>query len=146
MEGHQCTVTRFAANKNFQNKDTSFSGDGVVRPNFENSKHDWCKGGAIDANGKIVIVGYVKHGATRYDATIGRLNADGSWDTSFDSDGKRTEHFDNDDIFQAVAIQPDGKIVAVGGSQWGHAAETLPLATTLTVHLIPALVVGMVGR
>ena len=49
----------FAANKNFQNKDTSFSGDGVVRPNFENSKHDWCKGGAIDANGKIVIVGYV---------------------------------------------------------------------------------------
>ena len=125
---HQCTVTRFAANKNFQNKDTSFSGDGVVRPNFENSKHDWCKGGAIDANGKIVIVGYVKHGATRYDATIGRLNADGSWDTSFDSDGKRTEHFDNDDIFQAVAIQPDGKIVAVGGSQWGHAAGNVLLA------------------
>ena len=65
-----------------------------------NAKHDWCKGGAIDANGKIVIVGYETR-CDRYDATIGRLNTDGSWDTSFDSDGKRTEHFDNDDIFQA---------------------------------------------
>ena len=125
---HQCTVTRFAANKDFTEKDTSFSGDGVVRPNFDNAKHDWCKGGAIDADGKIVIVGYLKFGATRYDATIGRLNADGSWDTTFDSDGKRIEHFDNDDIFQAVAIQPDGKIVAVGGSQWGHAAGNVLLA------------------
>ena len=125
---HQCSVTRFASNKSFSNMDSSFSGDGVVQPNFENSKHDWCKGAAIDANGKIVIVGYVKHGATRFDATIGRLNADGSWDTSFDSDGKRTEHFDNDDLFQDVAIQPDGKIVAVGGSQWGHDEGNLLLA------------------
>ena len=125
---HQCTVTRFAADKNFQNKDSSFSGDGVLRPNFNNAKHDWCKGAAIDANGKIVIVGYVKHGATRYDATIGRLNTDGSWDTSFDSDGKRIENFDNDDIFQAVAIQDDGKIIAVGGSQWGHTAGNVLLA------------------
>ena len=53
---YQCTVTRFASDKNFDNLDNSFSNDGIVRPNFENSKDDWCKGGAIDADGNIVIM------------------------------------------------------------------------------------------
>ena len=125
---YQCTVTRFASDKNFDNLDNSFSNDGIVRPNFENSKDDWCKGGAIDADGNIVIVGYVKHGASRYDATIGRLTPTGTWDTSFSGDGKATEHFDNDDMFQAVAIQSDGKIVAVGTSQYGHTGSNVLLA------------------
>ncbi|MFL3002529.1 MAG: hypothetical protein ACJZ4L_02365 [Candidatus Poriferisodalaceae bacterium] len=125
---HQCTVTRFAADQNFGNKDTSFGTGGKVQPNFNNTKHDWCKGGAIDADGKIVIVGYVKTAAGQFDATIGRLNTDGSWDTSFSGDGKAIEHFDNDDIYQAMAIQADGKIVAVGGSQWGHDAGNVLLA------------------
>ena len=125
---YQCTVTRFAANKNFGSKDNSFGINGKMQPNFENSKDDWCKGGAIDANGNIVIVGYVKHGASRWDATIGRLTPTGWWDTTFSGNGKRTEHFDNDDLFQKVAIQADGKIVAVGTSQYGHTGSNVLLA------------------
>ena len=125
---YQCTVTRFAANKNFGSKDNSFGINGKMQPNFENTKDDWCKGAALDANGNIVIVGYVKHGASRYDATIGRLTPTGWWDTSFSGNGKATEHFDNDDMFRAVAIQTDGKIVAVGTSQYGHTGSNILLA------------------
>ena len=125
---YDCTVTRFGQTKDFQSLDAGFGTNGIVRVPFESAKHDWCKGAALDSDNKIIVVGYVKHGGSRYDATIARLNTDGSLDTTFDSDGMRTEHFDNDDIYQAVAIQPDGKIVAVGGSQWGHAAGNVLLA------------------
>ena len=125
---YQCTVTRHAANGNLGNRDTDFGSGGVVLPDFNNSKDDWCKGGALQSDGKIIIVGYLKHGSSRFDATIGRLNTDGSWDTSFSGDGKAIEHFDNDDVFQAVAIQADGKIVAVGTSQFNHTAGNILLA------------------
>src|SRR5205823_644952 len=48
---------------------------------------------------------------------LARYNADGSLDTSFDSDGRVTEGiggFGTQAYANALAIQPDGKIVVVG--------------------------------
>ena len=69
---------------------------------------------AIQANGKIVIAGgAVANGIT--DFGIMRYNNDGSPDSGFGAAGKiATDVFGNDDGAFAVAIQPDGKIVAAG--------------------------------
>ena len=72
---------------------------------------------AIQPNGKIVVLGT----STSGDASmaIARLDADGTMDTSFSSDGKRTVSFGaGDHSGQAVAIQPDGKIVVAGYSDY----------------------------
>ena len=49
---------------------------------------------------------------------IARYKADGSLDTTFSGDGKQTTDFGGGGGFAsgAVAVQPDGKIVAAGGS------------------------------
>src|SRR5204862_281432 len=64
------------------------------------------------------------------DFAVARLNANGSLDTTFDTDGKQTVGFDlgtagtstNDDRAQDVAIQSDGKIVLVGSANVGSLA------------------------
>ena len=51
------------------------------------------------------------------DFALARYNADGSLDTSFDGDGKVTTDFGTlDDAAYGVAVQADGKIVAVGAT------------------------------
>ena len=124
---YDCVVYRTHSTNNWKNSasdfddgvDTSFSGDGKFVATFGSEK-EWCRAGAIDADGKIVIAGYLKNSSTDFDAIIGRINADGTWDTSFSGDGKYQLSFDQDDMFQDIAIQPDGKIVAVGTSDYGH--------------------------
>ena len=67
---------------------------------------------AIQGDGKIVAVG--QRGTRRHDFALARYNPDGSLDTSFSGDGKQTTDFGADDGATGVAIQGDGKIVAVG--------------------------------
>jgi uncharacterized delta-60 repeat protein len=91
--------------------DPRFSGDGKLRTDF---------GGRDSANdvaiqpGEIVAVG--AGGATGEDFALARYNKDGSLDRSFSGDGKQTTDFGPDDEADAVLLQPDGRIVAVGGS------------------------------
>ncbi len=68
---------------------------------------------AIQADGKIIAAGSAQNGAN-YDFALVRYNPDGSLDTTFDGDGKLTTDFGNLDVANAVAIQPDGKIIAAG--------------------------------
>ncbi len=68
---------------------------------------------AIQADGKIVAVG--PSGADGGDFALARYNPNGSLDTSFSGDGKQTTDFGGVDRANGVAIQADGKIVAVGG-------------------------------
>ena len=57
-------------------------------------------------------------------STANPANADGSLDTSFDTDGKVTTDFGSSgDVAQSVAIQSDGKIVAAGYSNNGSDDE-----------------------
>src|SRR6185295_4666277 len=62
------------------------------------------------ANGKIVAVGF----ADNCDFALVRYNTDGSLDTSFSGDGRQRTHFASCAVANGVALQGDGKIVAVG--------------------------------
>src|SRR5262249_3024760 len=79
---------------------------------------------AIDAQGRIILVGNGDRGLANFDFAVARLNPDGSLDTSFDGDGKQTVAFDlgfsNSDTANSLAIDPQGRIVLVGCGQRRH--------------------------
>ena len=66
-------------------------------------------------DGKIVAVGDAA--APRGDFALARYNPNGSLDTSFSGDGKQTTDFGGGDGANGVALQGDGKIVAVGSQR-----------------------------
>ncbi len=68
---------------------------------------------AIQSDGKVVVVGSTKVGG-RSEFGVARLDADGSLDTSFASDGVQSTDFGVDAGAAAVGLQSDGKIVAAG--------------------------------
>jgi uncharacterized delta-60 repeat protein len=93
--------------------DTSFSSDGKTN-NDVGFKQSFGRAVATQANGKFVVAGFTQNIADR-DFAVSRYNADGSPDTSFDSDGKViTPMLPGGDEARAVAVQADGKIVVVG--------------------------------
>ncbi|HMS43753.1 MAG TPA: delta-60 repeat domain-containing protein, partial [Pyrinomonadaceae bacterium] len=71
---------------------------------------------AIQADGKIVLVGSTNNntGGAGFDFAIVRYNADGTLDTTFDTDGKISTDFGGIDFAFNVEIQDDGKIVVTG--------------------------------
>src|ERR1051325_2746539 len=70
---------------------------------------------AIQPDGKIVAAGGTDNlGNFTGDFALARYNKDGSLDTAFGSDGKVTTDFTVFDQVNALAIQPGGKIIAVG--------------------------------
>ena len=92
--------------------DTTFSGDGKQTVNFGGV--DNALGVAIQPDGKIVVAGT---GGGGDDMVVARLNADGSPDTSFSPpDGLAFVNFGGNDAANAMALQPDGKIVLVGST------------------------------
>ena len=97
--------------------DTTFDSDGKVLTNVgPGSNSDYANGIAIQEDGKIVLVGYSDNGSD-FDFGVVRYNANGSLDTSFDSDGKVLTSVgsgSSDDIASDIAIQDDGKIVVIG--------------------------------
>jgi uncharacterized delta-60 repeat protein len=72
----------------------------------------------VQPDGKIVACSQLgTSGPTGSDMQIARFNADGSPDLDFSFDGKVTIDFANrEDGCNALALQPDGKIIAVGTS------------------------------
>jgi uncharacterized delta-60 repeat protein len=100
------TLARYNANGTL---DPSFSGDGRQRTNF--GGFDQANGVALPAGGKIVAVG--RGGG---DFALARYNPNGSLDPGFSGDGRQRTNFGGPDEANGVALQADGKIVAVGGS------------------------------
>jgi uncharacterized delta-60 repeat protein len=99
--------------------DTSFDGDGKVHTDFYGVRegNEQIYAMALQPDGKIVAVGTSGNGDEDdyYDFALARYNTDGSLDTSFGYGGLVTTDFgSNDDSAQAVAIQPNGKIVVAG--------------------------------
>ena len=67
--------------------------------------------------GKFIIGGDAFSPTTRNDFFVGRMNADGSPDTTFGDAGFTITDFNGlEDLVFAIAVQPDGKIVAAGDS------------------------------
>ncbi|WP_405851292.1 calcium-binding protein [Streptomyces sp. NBC_00090] len=105
------------------NLDTSLGGDGAVVAGFTpGSPQD--AGGiarsmALQPDGRIVSVGYV--GNTAFDIGVARYLPDGSLDPTFSGDGMVSADFGGTEFGNAVAVQPDGKIVAAGSGGAGFA-------------------------
>ncbi|MBK6776132.1 MAG: hypothetical protein IPG74_09930 [Flavobacteriales bacterium] len=92
--------------------DPSFDGDGVAITNVGGGSIAYAM--ALQADGKI-LVGGVGNGANGPDFALVRYNADGTLDISFDGDGMvTTEISAGPDRVNALAVQPDGRIIAVG--------------------------------
>ena len=87
--------------------DTSFGRDGKVVTNLTR-RNDAASALAIQADGKIVLARGGGFGVARY-------SSDGTLDASFSGDGRAFVNFTSGyDSASGVAIQADGKIVAVG--------------------------------
>jgi uncharacterized delta-60 repeat protein len=98
--------------------DTTFDADGFLSVSI-NGIAIYSKSLALQSDGKIIVAGFVSNG-TNNDFALVRLNTDGSFDTSFDFDGKTTLAVGtgHDSAF-AVAIQSNGKIVMSGQAHNG---------------------------
>jgi len=99
--------------------DTGFGGgDGIVTTDFDGGD-DRARGVVVQSDGKIIAAGYAIVGGD-YDFALARYCANGDLDNGtncpggFGSGGKVTTSFSYDDRAYAVALQPDGKIVAAG--------------------------------
>lgn len=101
--------------------DSTFDGDGKVATDFDRGV-DSAFGIALQPDGKIVLAGITRPAGTMaFDIGLARYNQDGSLDTSFDGDGRVVTDVSqgSDDDAHAVAVQPDGRIVAGGWSKVG---------------------------
>jgi uncharacterized delta-60 repeat protein len=109
--------------------DLSLNGTGkqVVPFDLGGGNSDLATAVAVQADGKIVLVGSADRAAGNVDFAVTRLNRDGSLDATFGTGGKQTIGFDlggtNQDRASAVAIQADGKIVVAGSVQRGATAD-----------------------
>jgi uncharacterized delta-60 repeat protein len=81
---------------------------------------------ALQPDGKIVVAG-TSFESDRQNFTVARYRTDGSLDPNFGAGGRVITRFGDQDAASAVAVQPDGKIVVVGGSLALHNV-TLALA------------------
>ena len=109
------TVVRYNADGML---DTSFSGDGVLTTDI-GSISDISRSMTLQTDGKIVVAGESYNGSN-WDFAMVRYNADGTLDTSFESDGKLTTAIGSgDDQIFSVTMQDDGKILASGYSHNG---------------------------
>jgi uncharacterized delta-60 repeat protein len=99
--------------------DPSFSGDGKQTTDF-GGDNDGASGVALQGDGKVVVVGEAVgqnfNGDTLSDFALARYNPNGSLDPSFSGDGKQTTRFAGSDSANGVALQGNGKIVAVGAA------------------------------
>jgi len=105
-------ITRLNANGT---KDTGFGANGLVHLHTNSSTYDTAEAVAIQADGKIVVAGT----ADKY-AAILRLNANGTQDTTFAVAAPNqiyaigSGQTNGAMKFHALALQADGKIIAVG--------------------------------
>jgi uncharacterized delta-60 repeat protein len=100
-------------------EDPTFSVDGMMTLNLAGGGAYFNTGKEIIVlpDGRIVIAGHVIISSVNYFA-IARLNSDGTFDTTFDSDGYRLDNISIDgSTLGDLALQSDGKLVAVGSLQ-----------------------------
>jgi uncharacterized delta-60 repeat protein len=95
--------------------DPTFSGDGKLTDYFPGTGNDNAAALAVQADGKIVVVGTSDYAFDRA-CSLSRFNPDGSLDASFAGTGKllQPQIDDRYNSCTAVAVQTDGKIVVVG--------------------------------
>ncbi|MFC1475603.1 T9SS type A sorting domain-containing protein [Candidatus Zixiibacteriota bacterium] len=97
--------------------DLTFGDGGKVITNFMGPNDDYGRDAvAVQVDGKIVVVGESRGiGDLDFDFAVARYHSDGTLDIGFSGDGMITTDFASGyDVANAVVIQADGKILAVG--------------------------------
>jgi uncharacterized delta-60 repeat protein len=98
--------------------DTTFNGTGRVTTPIGGSD-DIATAAVVQPDGKLVLAGYTDSGGNQ-DVALVRYNPDGSLDTTFNGSGKViTPIGGGPDYAVALVLQPDGRLVAAGGSSNG---------------------------
>jgi uncharacterized delta-60 repeat protein len=99
--------------------DAGFGTAGTLTTGFAAHSFDVGRGVAIQGDGKVVVAGFSQRQGKDPDFALARYGTDGNLDKDFGKKGKVTTDFANGsfDGAAAVAIQGDGRIVAVGSSQ-----------------------------
>ncbi|CAK0739712.1 serralysin [Gammaproteobacteria bacterium] len=97
--------------------DTSFSGDGKVTGEFNNTTSQF-NAVTLQSDGKVVAAGYVYTGS--YDFGVARYDANGNIDTSFDINGDKIFGLNAYERLNAVVVQVDGKILLAGETGAGY--------------------------
>ncbi len=94
--------------------DDTFGTGGIVTTDFGGGTSDQAFSVAIQNDGRIVAAGGTSSGGSQ-DFALARYTSNGALDTTFGTAGKVTTDFGGGyDQAYSIAIQPDGKIVAVG--------------------------------
>lgn len=116
-QGHQqFLVARL--NADGKGLDAAFAGGGTIigLPGQTGTASSAVRALALQPDGKIVAVGLASGSAGDVEVLVARLGTDGSFDPSFGDSGKViTQLGPVTSYFNAVALQPDGKVVAGGG-------------------------------
>ena len=112
--------------------DTSFGSEGKVTTGFYGG-HDQIHALALQPDGKIVAAGQATWGGENWFAVLARYDANGNLDTSFGNSGKVTTDFSPGHGMRyhrlyAVAVQPDGKILAAGATRNYDDSDSFALA------------------
>jgi uncharacterized delta-60 repeat protein len=101
--------------------DPTFSGDGKVMTDFTlGLREESAEAVAIQPDGRIVAAGFSYKNRFRF--AVARYLPDGTLDPTFSGDGRAVATFTAGDLGQAVAVQPNGKIVVGGMGTGGRTA------------------------
>src|SRR5207244_12410364 len=100
--------------------DPTFGGNGRVTTDFFGTR-EAAFDVVVQSDGKIIAGGFALDPVSRRgDFALARYLVDGTLDASFGSGGKvATDFFGGDDSIKTLVLQPDGKIVAAGGTTIG---------------------------
>jgi uncharacterized delta-60 repeat protein len=106
--------------------DTSFGTGGHTVVDFGGDDH--VEAAALQPDGRIILAGDSTAGMGGHNFAAARLNSDGSVDPSFGMAGKVVLDFGGDDGADAVAVQPDGKMLLAGNTTAGAGGGDFALA------------------
>ncbi|KZM68192.1 delta-60 repeat domain-containing protein [Nocardia terpenica] len=108
--------------------DAGFGSGGKVTTDLGSSA-DRANTVTIQTDGRIIVAGSTQDPAQGDNFAVVRYITDGQLDPSFGDGGKVSTDFGSEsDIANAVVIQPDGKIVAVGTSHGTASGDDIALA------------------
>jgi len=103
---------------------------GFDQPGFPPGSHETAHAMAVQADGGLVVAGTIREPVTHlHDAALTRFLPNGLVDTSFGLHGQVLFGFGEEDVFHAVAVQSDGKILAAGYTDpFGNLAKNFMIA------------------
>jgi uncharacterized delta-60 repeat protein len=116
--------------------DATFGNSGVVASDVY-SDTSRTHAVAIQPDGKIVVGGYVTR-LPNNDFVLARYKPDGSLDTSFGDAGSLTTDVSGHDLLNDLAVQSDGRIIAVGTSGAGSPSSATTWTGPSTAHTASA--------